>query len=116
MRQTKPRQTKPHYATTTAQNAPHDDDPIPRNIDDSRDALARRINRFIADESGCWRDCPEPACRRRRGCACPNIECSNAPQLPPSTPEQTACAVAQFYRMLRESVERLRAQNDVAGK
>ena len=69
-----------------------------KNIDEFRDALARRISRFIADEQGCWRGCKE------RACAAPRIDCSNAPPLPPMMPEQEARGIARVHLALREAI------------
>ena len=85
---------------------PADDDPVPENIDEFRNELARRIHRLIGDRQKYWRGCPEPACRRRGACLAPRIHCSNAPPLPPSTPEQQARTRAQVQHVLREIVAR----------
>ena len=94
-----------HTTKTNAPAAPQpadDNDPVPENIDEFRNELARRINKFIGDRKKYWRSCKELSCRRRRACLAPRIHCSNAPPLPPSTPEQQARAMAQVQRMLRE--------------
>jgi hypothetical protein len=80
---------------------------VPENIDEFRNELARRINKFIADRrKKYWRGCKEPACRRRRTCLAPRIRCSNAPPLPPSTPEQQARTMAHVQRVIREVLAR----------
>ena len=100
MRPTNRRQTTKTNAPAAPQ--PADDDAIPENIDEFRNALARRISRLIGDHEEYWRSCKELSCRRRRACLAPRIHCSNAPPLPPSTPEQQARTMAQVQRMLRE--------------
>jgi hypothetical protein len=100
LQQTNARHTA--QANLPAVPKPADDDPVPENIDDFRNELARRISRLIAVEQGYWRGCQERACRRRRACVAPRIHCSNAPPLPPMTPEQEAQAIAQVQHMLRE--------------
>ena len=79
-----------------------DEDAVPENIEEFRTELARRINKFIGDRKKYWRGCKEPACRRRRACLAPRIRCSNAPPLPPSTPERRARTMAHVQRVLRE--------------
>jgi hypothetical protein len=100
LKQTKRRQT----IKTNPQAAPQaaDDDPVPKNIDEFRHELARRISRFIGNRAKYWRGCKEPACRRRRACLAPRIHCSNAPPLAPVTPEQRARTMATVQRVLRE--------------
>jgi hypothetical protein len=104
LKQTNARQT----TKTNLQAAPQpaDDDPVPENIDEFRTELARRISRFIGDRAKYWRGCKEPLCRRRRACFAPRIRCSNAPPLPPSTPEQRARTSALIQRALREVLAR----------
>ncbi len=104
MRQAKRRNAKAPAAPQAPQ--PADDDAVPENIDEFRNELARPISRFIADRQGYWRGCRERVCRRRRACVAPRIDCSNAPPLPPMTPEQAAQAIAQVQRMLREVMAR----------
>jgi hypothetical protein len=100
MRPAKRRQTNKTIAPAVPQ--PADDDAIPEDIDEFRNALARRISRLIGDHEEYWRGCKELSCRRRRACLAPRIHCSNAPPLPPRTPEQQARAMARVQRMLRE--------------
>ena len=104
MRPTNRRQTTKTNAPAAPQ--PADDDAIPENIDEFRTELARRINRFIGDRKKYWRGCKELSCRRRRACLAPRIHCSNAPPLPPSTPEQQARAMAHVQCVLREVLAR----------
>ena len=83
----------------------------PRDIDEFRNAMARRIARFIANRKGYWRSCREPVCRRQRSCCAPYIHCSNAP---PRTPDpdgtRSARAVAQFLRVLKAVQEQRAAE------
>jgi hypothetical protein len=76
------------------------DDAPPADMDEFRNALARRINRLIGNRRQFWRSCPERICRRQRACAAPRIRCSNAPLLPPD-PDGTARAVAEVQRALK---------------
>jgi hypothetical protein len=110
LKQTNARQT----TKTNLQAAPQpadDEDAVPENIDEFRTELARRINKFIGDRKKYWRGCKEPACRRRRACLAPRIRCSNAPPLPPSTPEQRARTMAHVQRVMRE-IEARREQGE----
>ena len=86
----------------------------PDDMDAFRLTLARRINIFISNRQRRWRGCPEPACRRRRGCVAPRIECSNSAPARPSTPEQTARTLAQVQRALREVSARQEAEEKLA--
>lgn len=65
-------------------------------MDEFRNAMARRINMLIDNRKGYWRGCKE------RACFAPRIECSNAPPLPPQTPEDWGRLSAQIQRALRE--------------
>ena len=107
------RQTKPRHATTAAQSSPQPDDgdPVPKDIDAFRYALARRIHRFIGDHERAWRHCPEGCCRRARHCIAPSGKCVNLPPRRPMTAEQDARFRAQLHRMVRERLERDEAQN-----
>jgi hypothetical protein len=84
-----------------------DDDPVPTDIHEFRNKLARRISRLVANEKEYWRGCRERACRRQRACAAPRGRCSNAPPLPPDPDGRRAARVmAQVQRVLRESLAR----------
>jgi hypothetical protein len=110
MRQTKRRNANTNIKTNTKTPAapePADDDPVPENIDEFRNELARRINRFVAEQQQYWRGCKERACRRSRACCAPHIRCSNAPPLPPDPDGQRlARTLAQIQRALREVAAR----------
>ncbi len=86
-------------AAKAEENLP--DEP-PDDMDKFRNKLARRLNMILSNQRRYWRGCKEPACRRQRACAAPNIHCSNAPPLPPSTPEATARAVAHVQRTINK--------------
>ena len=59
------------------------DGEVPADMEVFRNQLARRIHMLI----NTWRGCPEPLCRRNRGCMAPHIECANIPR---PSPEQMA--------------------------
>jgi hypothetical protein len=81
------------------------DDPVPKNIDVFRNRLARRIAMFVNN----WHGCPEPLCRRQRGCMAPHIHCTNT--LPvETTPEQTARTMALVHRTVRELADKRAAE------
>jgi hypothetical protein len=82
-----------------------EDDEPPADTDAMRNALRRRIYMFINN----WRGCPEPACRRQRGCMAPKIVCTNAPAVK-TTPEQTARTMALVYRTVRELADKHAAE------
>jgi hypothetical protein len=63
-------------------------------MDEFRNALARRIAKFIGDRTQAWRGC------RARNCVAPNIHCSNAAPNT-STPEQKDEALARVHREIR---------------
>jgi hypothetical protein len=73
----------------------------PKDIDQFRLMMARRIAIFIGNRRRAWRGCPEPVCRRQRACLAPRISCTNAEPVQ-HTPEQSARALAQVQRALRE--------------
>jgi hypothetical protein len=77
------------------------DDEPPEDKDEFRNALARRIARFLGNREQAWRDCPERLCRRQRACVAPHIHCTNRPP-PASTPEGVARAGAAVQRVLAE--------------
>jgi hypothetical protein len=81
------------------------DDEPPADIDAFRYALARRIHMFIND----WRGCPEPSCRRMRGCMAPRNRCTNARPVK-TDPEALARTMALVHRTLRQAVDRRDAE------
>ena len=77
------------------------DEEPPEDIDALRYALARRLTMIVNN----WRGCPEPLCRRHRGCMAPHIHCANT--LPAeATPEATARTLALVYRTMREAADK----------
>ncbi len=80
-------------------------DAPPDDIDAVRTSLARRIAMLIND----WRGCPEPLCRRMRGCMAPRIRCTNARPVK-ADPERTARTLALVKRAMRESPARDEAE------
>ena len=101
-------------ARAAAQAAPQISDAAadkPEDMDALRHALARRISQLIGDRLHRWRSCRERACKRARGCRAPRGSCSNGKQrTKPVNPEQSACALAQFQRMVRERIAQMDAE------
>ncbi len=100
-------------AQAAPQTKPQDDDPIPENIDDFRNELARRISRLISNAEHRWSTCGERACKRARNCRAPRGICINPkPETKPEKPEQVARTLAQFQRMVRERVAQMDAERE----
>jgi hypothetical protein len=100
------RQTNKQAIAQVNTQAP-DDDPVPLDIDEFRNELARRITRFIGNRKEYWRGCKERACRRQHACVAPRVRCSNAPPLPPDPDgRRVARVMAQVQRALRDARER----------
>jgi hypothetical protein len=102
----RPRSTKSHAPERRAQarvTAPllGDDDPPPDDIHEFRFALARKIMTLL----GLWRRCREPACRRGKRCAGPDLRCQRDFPAPPMTPEQEARALAEVSHALKRHAE-----------
>jgi len=85
--------------------------PADMPIEEFRTALARRIAMTINR----WPGCPEPACKRARGCMAPRIHCSNARDKPMSERTQ-ARAMARLRRQLKAKVEANAAEDAAAEK
>lgn len=83
--------------------------PADMPIEKFRAALARRIAMMINR----WPGCPEPACKRARGCMAPRILCSNAREKPMSE-RARARAMARLRRQLNATVEERNAAEDAA--
>jgi hypothetical protein len=49
-----------------------------------------------------WRRCPEPACKRRRGCAATGLDCHTPER--ERTPEQEEAAMAHLQRALARRI------------
>jgi hypothetical protein len=77
------------------------DDPVPRDIDEFRLELARRIMPVL----GLPERCRERACRRGRRCAGRDLRCQRDFPAPPMTRDQEAEALARVQRMLKRRVE-----------
>jgi hypothetical protein len=93
-------------ATTQMNTQAPDDDPVPLDMDEFRNELARRISRFIGNRKEYWRGCKERACRRQHACVAPRIHCSNAPPRPPNLDgRRTARVMAQVQRAIRARLE-----------
>jgi hypothetical protein len=74
-----------------------DGDTPPKDIDEFRNRVTRRLYIILNR----WRGCPQPLCRRYRGCVAPHIVCSNARPPPAEDTEEKWRAVqAKFYQML----------------
>jgi hypothetical protein len=108
MRQSKRRMTAKTNAPAAAEMA--DDDAVPPDMDAFRAMLVRRLNRFIGDRQGTWRDCKEPSCRRARRCKAPQMQCSNVGETPAESPDQIARTKALFYRLLEERMAQIEAE------
>jgi hypothetical protein len=84
----------------------------PKDPDQMRLILARRIAMFIGNRKRYWRNCKEHCCRRASCCLAPNGRCSNAPQLPPDpTGQRRAHVMAMVQRAVRERLARLQADD-----
>ena len=55
-------------AARASQAQPADDGEPPEDMDELRNAMARRISQLIGNRKEYWRGCKEPACRRQRTC------------------------------------------------
>jgi hypothetical protein len=56
----------------------------PEDIEAFRYDLARRICMYL----NTWHGCPEPLCRRNRGCMAPDNRCANVEKLSPEEEER----------------------------
>jgi hypothetical protein len=84
----------------------------PKDPDQMRLILARRIEMFIGNRKRYWRNCKERCCRRASCCMAPEGCCSNAPPLPPDpTGERRARVMAMVQRAVRERLARLQADD-----
>lgn len=76
------------------------------------DQLRESILRKLMDMRKTWRNCAEPACRRKRGCASPRMICAERVPERDIPPEHQAASVAMLKRMLREKL----AAHEAAGE
>lgn len=83
----------------TAAKAASDDLP-PQDMVAFRNELARRLHVIIGNQQGYWRHCPQRCCRRARACRVPTMQCSGAPPMPETTPEQVARVKAELRAAL----------------
>lgn len=90
-------QTEPRPAEAGALPPPADDDPVPKDINEFRLALARRILTFL----GMSRRCRAPGCRRARRCVGPDLRCQRDNPLPKLSPERQAAMKAALQRALK---------------
>jgi hypothetical protein len=90
-------QTMPRQSPAAAVPPEADDDPVPKNIDEFRRALARRILTLV----GMPRRCRAPGCRRARRCVGPDLRCQRDNPLPKLSPEREAAMKAALQRALR---------------
>ena len=74
-----------------------DDDPVPKDINEFRLTLARRILTLV----GMPRRCRAPGCRRARRCVGPDLRCQRDNPLPKLSPERQAAMKAALQRALR---------------
>ena len=81
-----------------------DDWEMPQDMDEFRNDLARRINRYVADRQGVWERCDERECRRARACRSVQIRCPMLPPPPVLTPEEDAQWRAELYYALKARV------------
>lgn len=81
-----------------------DDWEMPQDMDEFRNDLALRINRFVADHMGCWERCDERECRRARACRSPQIRCLLLPPPAVLTAEEDATWRAKLYYALKARV------------
>jgi hypothetical protein len=107
------RQTNTQSSTSRGKKKPPvDQDPAPTDMDEFRNALARRIHCIISNSQGLWRNCKEPSCRRQRACFAPRGQCSNAPPLPPQTEQDHARTSAMIQRAMRQAMEMQKGEEE----
>jgi hypothetical protein len=75
----------------------------PEDMDVFRYALSRRIHTLLGDA----RRCREPACRRLRRCAGPDMRCVRDFPAPPVTQQQRSKAMADIQRALKRRAAEL---------
>jgi hypothetical protein len=86
-----------------------DDDPVPKDMEEFRRELCRRIHTFL----GHWRQCCLPLCKRHRACRATEwLACQR--HRPPSTPEQLARAAAKFRVALDEKLQMTECEAEAA--
>ena len=107
-RAAKPRRARAKLRRAQARALPPqaDDDPVPKNIDEFRLTLARRILTFL----GMPRRCRAPICRRTKRCLGPGLRCQRDNPLPALTPDEDAAVKAQLKRALARRLAELGAE------
>jgi hypothetical protein len=80
--------------------------PVPKDPDEFRLALVRRIHTFLRD----WRSCDVPICKRSRACRGRSFACAKGEQTPTS-PRQTARIKARMQMLLRKKREEFEIAN-----
>jgi hypothetical protein len=84
------------------------------DVDDTQpvdlDALRVKMTRSLHMAINTWKGCPEPLCRRQRGCMAPNNVCTNSPPSPEVSEVDLARTKAMFFRVLKQAAERDDAQ------
>jgi hypothetical protein len=88
------------------------DDTPPEDMDAFRYALVQRIAMFINR----WPRCPEPRCRRQRGCMAPRGFCTNAASHRPATPGETAEVLREIQRITQMRSGQHDAQDQAGGE
>ncbi len=75
---------------------------LPKDIDVFRMALCRHLHTMLGDA----RRCPEPACKRTRRCAGPDMRCLRDAPPVRITEEESARARAEFKRAIDDEIAR----------
>jgi hypothetical protein len=90
-------QIEPRPSPAAAVPPQADDDPVPKDINEFRLTLARRILTLV----GMPRRCRAPGCRRARRCVGPDLRCQRDNPLPKLSPERQAAMKAALQRTLK---------------
>lgn len=75
---------------------------LPKDIEVVRMALCRHLHTMLGDA----RRCPEPACKRTRRCAGPDMRCLRDAPPVTITEEESARARAEFRRAIDDEIAR----------
>ena len=75
---------------------------LPKDIEVFRMALCRHLHTMLGDP----RRCPEPACKRTRRCAGPDMRCLRDAPPVAITEDESARARAEFRRALDDEIAR----------
>ena len=101
-------QSKPRPSPAAAVPPQADDDPVPKDINEFRRALARRILTLV----GMPRRCRAPGCRRARRCVGPDLRCQRDNPLPKLSPERQAAMKAALQRTLRRRLSQIEQERE----